>query len=449
MGVADKARCRRRRAAGTIIMDAEGKAARVAIVGAGPAGLMAAERLSAQGVAVDIYEAMPSPGRKFLLAGRGGLNLTHTEAHDAFVRRYGERAGEVGAWLAAFDAEAVRAWAAGLGVETFVGSSGRVFPTGMKAAPLLRAWLARLAAHGASLHVRHRWQGWSEDGALRFSAPAGECKVVADAVVLALGGASWPRMGTNGSWAEWLRARGVAVAPWQAANAGFLLDWSEHFIERHAGEPLKDIAIAVPGTGDGAGDDSAALAWRRGECMATRYGLEGGLIYALGAALRQRLAHEEQPAFWLDLLPQRDAAWVEAEVRRPRGARSWSSHLQSRLGLKGVKMALLRECLPADVFTDPRRLAAAIKCLPVRLSGMRPVAEAISSAGGVEFAEVDRHGQLLRLPGVFCAGEMLDWEAPTGGYLLTACLAGGAVAAEGVSAWLRNRQSAGVPVPHA
>lgn len=430
-------------------MDAEGKAARVAIVGAGPAGLMAAERLSAQGVAVDIYEAMPSPGRKFLLAGRGGLNLTHTEAHDAFVRRYGERAGEVGAWLAAFDAEAVRAWAAGLGVETFVGSSGRVFPTGMKAAPLLRAWLARLAAHGASLHVRHRWQGWSEDGALRFSTPAGERQVVADAVVLALGGASWPRMGTDGRWAEWLRERGIAVAPWQAANAGFQVDWSEHFIERHAGEPLKDVAMAVPGTGDGAGDDSAALVWRRGECMATRYGLEGGLIYALGAALRQHLAQAEQPQLWLDLLPQRDAAWVEAEVRRPRGARSWSSHLQSRLGLKGVKMALLRECLPAEVFTDPRRLAAAIKCLPVRLSGMRPVAEAISSAGGVEFAEVDRHGQLLRLPGVFCAGEMLDWEAPTGGYLLTACLAGGAVAAEGVSAWLRNRQSAGVPVPHA
>ncbi|QBR42465.1 TIGR03862 family flavoprotein [Kerstersia gyiorum] len=432
-----------------MIMDAEGKAARVAIVGAGPAGLMAAERLSAQGVAVDIYEAMPSPGRKFLLAGRGGLNLTHTEAHDAFVRRYGERAGEVGAWLAAFDAEAVRAWAAGLGVETFVGSSGRVFPTGMKAAPLLRAWLARLAAHGASLHVRHRWQGWSEDGALRFSAPAGERQVVADAVVLALGGASWPRMGTDGRWAEWLRERGIAVAPWQAANAGFQVGWSEHFIERHAGEPLKDVAMAVPGTGDGAGDDSAALVWRRGECMATRYGLEGGLIYALGAALRQHLAQAEQPQLWLDLLPQRDAAWVEAEVRRPRGARSWSSHLQSRLGLKGVKMALLRECLPAEVFTDPRRLAAAIKCLPVRLSGMRPVAEAISSAGGVEFAEVDRHGQLLRLPGVFCAGEMLDWEAPTGGYLLTACLAGGAVAAEGVSAWLRNRQSAGVPVPHA
>lgn len=428
------------------MMETEARAGQVAIIGAGPAGLMAAERLSAQGVAVTIYEAMPSPGRKFLLAGRGGLNLTHTEAPEAFVRRYGARAAEVGAWLAHFDAAAVRQWAEGLGVATFAGSSGRVFPTGMKAAPLLRAWLARLAAQGVALHVRHRWQGWAEDGSLRFATPEGERLAVADAVVLALGGASWPRMGTDGAWAEWLQARGVALEPWQAANAGFLADWSAYFTDRHAGEPLKDIAMAVAAARSAdAGAAEDALVWRRGECMVTRYGLEGGLVYAHGAALRQQLAEQGQAQLWLDLLPQRDAAWVAAEVARPRGARSWSSHLQSRLGLKGVKMALLRECLPAEVFangnagathTQTRALAAAIKCLPVSLSGMRPVAEAISSAGGICFSEVDGQGQLLRLPGVFCAGEMLDWEAPTGGYLLTACLASGVAAAQGVSGWL-------------
>lgn len=419
------------------MMNAETRVGQVAIIGAGPAGLMAAERLSAQGVAVDIYEAMPSPGRKFLLAGRGGLNLTHTEAADAFVQRYGARTVEIGAWLAQFDAAAVRQWAEGLGVETFAGSSGRVFPAGMKAAPLLRAWLARLAAQGARLHVRHRWLGWAGDGSLRFATPEGERTITAEAVLLALGGASWPRMGTDGSWAGCLRERGIVLEPWQAANAGFLVDWSTHFTERHAGEPLKDIALAVAAATD-TGAAEAALNWRRGECMVTRYGLEGGLIYAHGVALRQQLVEQGHAQLWLDLLPQRQAAWVAAEVARSRGARSWSSHLQSRLGLKGVKMALLRECLPADVFMNAQALAAAIKRLPVRLAGMRPVAEAISSAGGVSFSEVDGHGQLQRLPGVFCAGEMLDWEAPTGGYLLTACLASGVVAAQGVSRWLQR-----------
>lgn len=405
-------------------MEKQASAGRVAVIGTGPAGLMAAEVLSAHGVAVDVYEAMPSPGRKFLLAGRGGLNLTHTEAFESFLERYGERSAEVRAWLEAFDAQAVQSWVAGLGVETFVGSSGRVFPVGMKAAPLLRAWLGRLAQQGVRLHVRHRWQGWSADGALVFATQDGEREESPDAVVLALGGASWPRMGTDGSWATLLHERGVAMQPWQPANGGFLAAWSEHFVARAAGQPIKDVALAL--------DEHGTGGWRRGECMVTRYGLEGGLLYSHGAALRQALARDGNATVWLDLLPQRSAAWVATEVGRPRGARSWSSHLQSRLGLKGAKMGLLRECAPQAAFADVRLLAALIKCLPIRLTGMRPVAEAISSAGGVSFDEVDASGELRRLAGVFCAGEMLDWEAPTGGYLLTACLASGVAAAQGV-----------------
>ena len=399
-------------------------ARRVAIIGGGPAGLMAAEVLGAAGVQVDLYDAMPSVGRKFLLAGKGGMNITHAEPYPQFVQRYGARADEVQAWLARFDADGVRAWIHGLGIETFVGSSGRVFPTEMKAAPLLRAWLHRLRESGARFHMRHRWLGW-EGEQLRFATPGGETRVQADAVILALGGASWPRLGSDGAWAPLLAERAVPVAPLRPANCGFDADWSPHFANRHAGEPLITVAAAVDGG-----------AKRRGQFVITATGVEGSLIYALSSSLRERIEAAGSATLWLDLLPDLDAERVMAEVTRPRGARSMSSHLQSRLGIKGVKAGLLYECLSKQAFNDPAGLARAIKHLPLVLKRARPIDEAISSAGGVCFEGLDEHGMLRALPGVFCAGEMVDWEAPTGGYLLNACFASGRAAAQGVLAWL-------------
>ena len=398
----------------------------VAVIGAGPAGLMAAEELSKAGIHVAVYDAMPSVGRKFLLAGRGGLNLTHSESPAAFRSRFGDRAAQVSPWLDQLDAAALRQWALDLGVETFAGSSGRVFPREMKAAPLLRAWLRRLRAGGVEFHTRHVWRGWSDDGALRFDTPQAAIDVRPHAVVLALGGASWPRLGSDGAWQSVLEARGVAVASLRPANCGFLTQWSSYFSERFAGQPLKAIAIAPEGGFD----------MRRGECMVTADGLEGGLIYAWSAALRNTLLSDGVAKLYIDLLPGRDLAQVLAEVARPRGARSWSSHLSSRLGLRGVKTALLHECLPKTAFNDPQALAAGIKRLPISLDGLRPLAEAISTAGGVQFEELDQNLMLRALPGVFCAGEMLDWEAPTGGYLLTASFASGRVAGRGVLSWL-------------
>ncbi|MDK9725371.1 MAG: TIGR03862 family flavoprotein [Sterolibacteriaceae bacterium MAG5] len=405
---------------------------RVAVVGGGPAGLMAAEVLSAGGVSVDLYDAMPSVGRKFLMAGKGGLNLTHAEPQPDFLARYGARRAEVASWLAAFDAQALRDWACGLGVETFVGSSGRVFPADMKAAPLLRAWLHRLRAAGVRFHMRHRWIGWDADGALRFATPAGETAVAADAAVLALGGGSWRRLGSDGAWVPLLAERGVPVAPLRPANCGFDVPWSEHFRDRYAGEPVKSVTASCPDAGGGAHR-------RTGEFVVTATGVEGGLIYALSAPLRDAIAAQGTAVLHLDLLPGRSPEWVATEVAHPRGARSMASHLQSRLGLKGVKAGLLRECATKEDYADPARLAAAIKALPVRLVAPRPLDEAISSAGGVEFAALDGRLMVRSLPGVFVAGEMIDWEAPTGGYLLTACCAGGRVAGAGVLAWLAGR----------
>jgi len=399
---------------------------RVAVVGGGPAGLMAAETLAAAGVRVDIYDAMPSVGRKFLLAGRGGLNLTHSEPPAAFLSRYGSRVEQVAPWLEQFDAAALRQWAAELGIATFVGSSGRVFPNEMKAAPLLRAWLQRLRASGVQVHARHVWRGWTDDGALRLDTPQGSVARKADAVVLALGGGSWSRLGSNGAWLGILEQQSVAVAPLLPSNCGFQVDWSPHFAQRFAGQPLKSIAMAPEGS----------TAMRRGECMVTQDGLEGGLIYAWSANLRAAVLANGTAVLHIDLLPAHDTARVLAEVTRPRGARSWSSHLDGRLGLRGVKAGLLRECTPKDIFEQPDALAAAIKRLPVRLRGMRPMDEAISTAGGVRSDGVDRDLMLRGMPGVFCAGEMLDWEAPTGGYLLTACFASGRVAGQGVLRWL-------------
>lgn len=404
---------------------------------------MAAEVLAAGGAAVTVYDAMPTAGRKFLLAGRGGLNLTHSEPDDVFLSRYGERTHELAPMIAAFGPGALRDWAAALGVATFVGTSGRVFPHEMKAAPLLRAWLARLRAAGVRFAMRQRWQGWAlpatSDGRqlLRFSTPDGPQEVWADAVVLALGGGSWAKLGSDGAWVATLRERGVDVSDLLAANCGFDVaaggdgghGWSTHFRVRHTGEPVKSVRARVT-------DLHGCVHERSGECMISATGVEGGLIYALSAPLRDTLAATGSACIELDLSPGRSLERLTSELSRPRGSRSMGSHLQGQAGIKGVKAGLLRECLPAADFADPARLAAGIKALPVRLSAARPLDEAISSAGGVRFAALDPQLMVRALPGVFCAGEMLDWEAPTGGYLLTACFASGRSAGHGVLHWL-------------
>lgn len=412
---------------------------RVAVVGGGPAGLMAAERLSERAVQVDVFDAMPSVGRKFLMAGRGGLNLTHSEPAGPFLARYGARAAQVAPWLAALDAEGLREWARGLGIQTFVGSSGRVFPDEMKAAPLLRAWLARLRARGVRLHMRHRWLGWPagsrpDAGALRFDTTEGERAYAADAAVLALGGGSWAKLGSDGAWVAGLLAHGIEVAPLRAANCGFDVDWSDHFRERNAGQPVKSVVMACE---TALGERLA----RQGEFVVSESGIEGSLVYALSAHLRDRIEAEGEATAMLDLLPDWPQEKVMAAVTHPRGARSMSSHLQSRLGLKGVKAGLLRECATAEDFRDPVRLGLRIKALPLKLARPRPVDEAISTAGGVCFDALSPGLMLRSAPGVFCAGEMLDWEAPTGGYLLTACMASGVVAAAGVMDFLLAGQA--------
>ena len=403
----------------------------VAVVGGGPAGLMAAETLSRGGAQVDLYDAMPSVGRKFLLAGKGGLNLTHAEPRELFLARYGERRARIEPLLDGFGPEALRAWARGLGVETFVGSSGRVFPVGEKAAPLLRAWLHRLREAGVRLHARHRWLDWDAAGALRFATPQGEQAVRADAVVLALGGGSWPQLGSDGAWVPLLARRDVAVAPLRPANCGFDSGWSEHFRARFAGHPVKPVVASFT-------DAAGAVQRRQGEFVVTETGVEGSLIYALTAPLRDGIAAAGSAVLHLDLAPGRDLPRLVAELSRPRGSRSRSSHLQSCTGIRGVKAGLLREVLTAAEFADAARLAAMIKDLPLRLVAPRPLAEAISSAGGVAFEALDDRLMIRALPGVFCAGEMLDWEAPTGGYLLTACFASGRAAGLGALAWLNG-----------
>ena len=403
----------------------------MAVVGGGPAGLMAAEVAAQAGLAVDLFDAMPSVGRKFLLAGKGGLNLTHAEPLPDLFGRFGARSEVLRPLLQLFGPAELRTWAAGLGVQTFVGSSRRVFPTDMKAAPLLRAWLHRLREQGVRFHMRWRWMGWSSDGALRFDSPAGETRIKPAATLLALGGASWPRLGSDGAWWPWLQARGVDLAPLLPANCGFDVPWSEHLRQRFAGEAIKSVAIAV-------GD------WRqRGEFVLTAGGVEGSLVYAASALLRDALAAQGTATFELDMLPDRPLAWVVAELAHPRGPRSLATHLKTRLHLAGAKAALLWEIVPREAQADPARFAALIKALPIRVTAPRPIVEAISSAGGVRFEALDERFMLRALPGVFCAGEMLDWEAPTGGYLLSASLASGRAAAAGVLA----RHNAATPKP--
>ncbi len=402
----------------------------VAIIGGGPAGLMAAEVLSQAGVKVDLYDAMPSVGRKFLMAGKGGMNITHSEPIEQFLSRYGSRQAYIKPLLDAFGPEALRTWAQDLGFETFVGSSGKVFPVDMKAAPLLRAWLHRLRSDGVSFHMRHQWQGW-DDGMLRFQTPEGEKNLRADAVVLALGGGSWARLGSTGAWVPLLAQRGIPIEPLQPSNCGFEVAWSEFFQDRFAGQPLKSVQALFT--------DSAGFVFcEPGELVVTANGVEGSLIYKMSARLREQIASTGSALIYLDLAPGKDRQYLIDRISDPRGKHSMANHLRKRIGIDGVKAGLLREVLMKEDFDDPVRLAEAIKALPVKLVAARPIDEAISSAGGVSFEALDERLMIRAIPGVFCAGEMLDWEAPTGGYLLTACFASGRVAGSGVLAWLQG-----------
>lgn len=403
---------------------------RVAIVGGGPAGLMAAEAVCAAGFEVDLYDRMGSVGRKVLIAGKGGLNLTHGEPLPRFLERYGPQSATIARWIERFPPAALRDWARDLGVDTMVGSSGRVFPADLKAAPLLRGWVRRLRSQGTRFHMQHRWLGWSGQGALLFESPIGNVEVDAEAVILALGGGSWGKLGSDGRWVPILREAGFAVCDLQPSNIGFEAAWSEHFIERCAGQPVKPVAMSwVSADGNTCN--------RQGEFVITAYGIEGSLVYAATADLRAAVARHGRAEVTLDLVPGQDARMLAQNLRSPRGKRSFSEWLRRRTGISGTRAALLRELTPDCAVLDGDALAARIKRLPLGLLRTRPLDEAISSAGGIELAELDAGLMLKQRPGVFCAGEMLDWEAPTGGYLLNACMASGLVAAEAAVAWLR------------
>lgn len=400
----------------------------VAVIGAGPAGLMAAEVLAAGGARVTVYERMPSVGRKFLLAGRGGLNLTHSEPLDHFLQRYREAMPHLRPAIEAFPPEALRAWSEGLGQSTFVGSSGRVFPQAMKASPLLRAWLRRLDQSGVRLALRHRWRGWSTTGELQFETPEGLTSRKPDATVIALGGASWPKLGADGGWIDSFKARGIEIAPLRPANSGFRVTWSDLFRDRFEGQPLKGVALSVGGE------------TVRGEATITRDGIEGGAIYALSVPIRDAVLAHGEALVHLALRPDLTASDLTARVGKPRLKQSMSTYLRKAAGLSPVAIGLLQEAAIAaglNLFAmTPETLAAFINAVPVRLTGVAPIERAISTAGGISFGEIDPHFMLRKLPGIFVAGEMLDWEAPTGGYLLQACFATGAAAGRGVLKYL-------------
>jgi hypothetical protein len=391
----------------------------IAVVGGGPAGLMAAQVLAEAGQAVTVYDRMPSLGRKLLMAGRGGLNLTHSEPLAQFMARYGPASPVLAPWIEAFPPDALVDWAQALGQPTFVGSSGRVFPKAMKASPLLRAWLARLNALGVEMRTRHDWTGWDAQDHLCFSTPQGKTARSAKATILALGGASWPKLGSNGAWAPLLAGAGVAVSPLRPANAGVDIAWSDLFRDRFAGEPLKALAMTFGRTRV------------RGEAMVTRHGLEGGALYALSATLREALARGEEARLWIDLRPDTAAVQLEARLAVTPAGQSVANRLR-KAGLSPLEVNLLREGHGKDLPPDPAQLAKAIKGVPLRPTAMRPIERAISTAGGIALDAVDADLMLRTRPGVFVAGEMLDWDAPTGGYLLQASLATGAAAARGV-----------------
>jgi uncharacterized flavoprotein (TIGR03862 family) len=406
---------------------------RLAVIGGGPAGLMAAEVACKAGVGVDVYEGKGSVGRKFLVAGKGGLNLTHSEAYASFVTRYGSQQSDVARWLSEFNADDVRAWARSLKVDTFIGTSGRVFPSDLKAAPLLRSWVRRLREQGVCFHVHHYCVGLDADRTLHFRIPGGELLVRAEAIVLAMGGGSWPELGSDGRWVEWLSRRS-AIVPLQPANCGFDIDWSDVFARRYAGHPVKSVKVSTC-------DADGSVRQLQGEFVVTATGVEGSAIYALSSVLRDTIARERSAEIQLDLAPDISPERLQAKLAQSRKGRSLTEHLRRSIGIEGVKMGLLYECLSKEVLADSSKLAAAIKTLSIRLVRPRPITEAISSAGGVRFAALDDDLMIKSLPGVFCAGEMIDWEAPTGGYLLTACFASGRVAGKGAANRLKISNS--------
>jgi uncharacterized flavoprotein (TIGR03862 family) len=403
--------------------------ATAAVIGAGPAGLMAAEVLCNAGVRVTVYEQMPSVGRKFLLAGRGGLNLTHSEPLEAFLARYGDATPALRAAIDAFSPVDLRAWAETLGQETFVGSSGRVFPRAMKASPLLRAWLRRLDASGVTFRLRHRWQGW-RDGKLIFASAEGERAVRADVTILALGGGSWPNLGSNGRWVELLAKEGVAIHELKPANCGFRINWSETFRSRFEGQPLKGVALSFDGRSV------------RGEALITSDGIEGGAVYAISAPLRDAVMTNGEATLHIALRPDSAAADLQSRLDKPREKQSMSTFLRKALNLSPVAIGLLQETAVASgtslAALPAAELAQRINDCPVRVTGVAPIARAISTAGGISFAALDDNFMLSQMPGTFAAGEMLDWEAPTGGYLLQACFATGAAAGRGAVRWLKR-----------
>ena len=399
-----------------------------AVIGGGPAGLMAAEVISAHGLKVDVYDSMPSLGRKFLMAGKSGLNITHSEPVEQFVARYGKHRSHLEPLLKQFGPDELRQWVDAFGIETFVGTSGRVFPVGMKASPLLRAWLKRLTDSGVSFHLRHKWCGWNTDHSLKFETPDGQKIVKSRATVLALGGGSWSRLGSDGAWVPWLEEAGVPVEPLKPSNCGFDVHWSPHFRERFDGHPIKSVVL------------SFGSFLQQGEFIVTKEGVEGGLIYSASALIRDEIAAKGKAILSLDMAPDRSLEWLQEKLSRPRGSRTIASHLEKTVSIKGVKAGLLREFLSKEDFANTEKLALFIKNLPILLIAPRPLDEAISSAGGVLFEALDEHLMIRSMPGVFSAGEMLDWEAPTGGYLLTACFASGYAAGMGVLKWLKENE---------
>lgn len=404
--------------------------AQVVIIGAGPAGLMAAETIARAGISVDIYEAMPSVARKLLIAGVGGLNLTHSQPRPQFDQYYGDAAQRVSSWLDDCDSESIRDWAQSLHIDTFVGSSGRVFPTDMKAAPLLRSWMRRLRKLGVRVHLRHRWLGVSDEGALILQSPAETFERPARCTVFAMGGGSWSRLGADGTWVARFADLAIPVTPLSASNCGFDCDWSPIFRQRFAGAAVKPVAASAK--------PQPPESFLRGEFVVTEHGLEGSLIYALGAELRAQLLASGQATLYLDLTPGRTQQRLATDIAAARGKRSVSEHLRRRTGIDGVRLGLLREAVGPSLDLDAEALAEKIKCLPMTLLRTRPIDEAISTAGGVKLTTLDEQLMLRTRPGWFCAGEMLDWDAPTGGFLLTACFASGRVAGQGVIRWLQN-----------
>jgi len=387
---------------------------------------MAAEALTRRGIAVDLFDSMPSLGRKFLMAGKSGLNLTHAGPVDKFLSHFGEARPYLENAIEHFPPNGVREWAAGLGTKTFVGTSGHVFPKSMKAAPLLRAWIRELKARGMSVHVRHKWCGWDDVGALMFETPEGKKTVKADATILALGGASWPQLGSDASWISFLTEAGIEVQSFEPANCGFNVAWSDHFKERFAGEPVKAVALTA---------DDVRL---NGECVITEYGIEGSGVYQHSRALRDVIKEKGEAILRLDLMPDVSLDKVITRLSRPRGSKSFSTHLKKTVFLSGVKANLIRECAP-DRLDDVEKLAEAIKSLPIKLTGARPIEEAISSSGGIAFEALDDGFMLTSKPGIFCTGEMLNWEAPTGGYLLNACMALGRSCGVAAFSYLKSR----------